>query len=69
MHKVWLIFAQCIAALAVVAAALFALDRLIPGLLPFGGGAITIREVASAVAGRMRPPRLPRPPPSPDLLW
>jgi serine protease DegQ len=55
MHKVWLIFAQCIAALAVVAAALFALDRLIPGLLPFGGGAITIREVASAVGGAHAP--------------
>jgi len=49
MHKVWLIFAQCVAALAVVAAALFALDRFIPGLLPYDGGAITIREVASAV--------------------
>jgi serine protease DegQ len=49
MRKAWLIFAQCVAALAVVAAALFALDRLIPGLLPFDGGAITIREVASAV--------------------
>lgn len=55
MHKVWLIFAQCIAALAVVAAALFTLDRLIPGLLPFGGGAITIREVASAVGGAHAP--------------
>ncbi len=51
MRKAWLIFAQCIAALAVVAAALFALDRIIPGLLPFEGGAITIREVASAVDG------------------
>jgi len=49
MHKAWLLFAQCVAALAVAAAALFALDRLIPGLLPFDGGSITIREVATAV--------------------
>jgi serine protease DegQ len=49
MRKAWLIFAQCVAALVVVAAALFALDRFIPGLLPFDGDAITIREVVSAV--------------------
>jgi serine protease DegQ len=49
MHKVWLIFAQFVAALVVVAAALFALDRFIPGLLPADDGAITIREVAGAV--------------------
>jgi serine protease DegQ len=55
MHKAWLIFAQCVAALAVAAAALFALDRLIPGLLPFDGGSITIREVATAV-GAAAPP-------------
>ena len=48
MHKVWLIFAQFVAALVVVAAALFALDRFIPGLLPADDGAITIREVAGA---------------------
>ncbi len=49
MRKAWLLFAQCIAALVVVAAALLALDRFIPGLLPFDGGAITIHEVANAV--------------------
>ena len=48
MHKVWLIFAQFVAALVVVAAALFTLDRFIPGLLPADDGAITIREVAGA---------------------
>jgi serine protease DegQ len=46
MHKFWLLFAQCVAALVVLAAALFALDRLAPGLLPFDGAAVTIREVA-----------------------
>jgi serine protease DegQ len=50
MHKAWLIFAQCIAALVVVAAALLALDRFIPGLLPFDGGTITIHEVAGGGA-------------------
>ena len=55
MRKAWLIFAQCVAALAVLAAALFSLDRFIPGLLPFDGGAITIREVASAVGATRAP--------------
>lgn len=52
MHKLWLLFAQCIAALAVLAAALFALDRLAPGLLPFEGAAVTIREVAHSGSAR-----------------
>lgn len=52
MHKLWLLFAQCVAALAVVAAALFALDRVAPGLLPFDGSAITVREVAHGGAAR-----------------
>jgi len=52
MHKLWLWFAQCVAAFAVVAAALFALDRLAPGLLPFEGAAITIREVAHGGSAR-----------------
>ncbi|MDD1651220.1 MAG: trypsin-like peptidase domain-containing protein, partial [Methylococcaceae bacterium] len=52
MHKLWLLFAQCVAALVVVAAALFALDRLAPGLLPFDGAAVTIREVAHGGAAR-----------------
>ncbi len=46
MKKAWFVFAQTVAAVAVVAAALLVLDRLIPGLLPFNGGAITIHEVA-----------------------
>jgi serine protease DegQ len=52
MHKLWLLFAQCIAALAVLAAALFTLDRLAPGLLPFEGAAVTIREVAQGGSAR-----------------
>jgi serine protease DegQ len=52
MHKLWLLFAQCVAALAVLAAALFALDRLAPGLLPFEGAAVTIREVAHSGSAR-----------------
>lgn len=55
MRKAWLLFAQCIAAMSVVIAALFALNRFIPGLLPFDGGAITIREVASAVGAAHAP--------------
>ncbi len=51
MRKAWLILAQCVAALVLVAAALLALDRFIPGLLPFDGGAITIREVAGGIGG------------------
>jgi len=52
MHKVWLLFAQLVAALVVVGAALLALDRLIPGLLPIRGSAITIREAAMGGAAR-----------------
>lgn len=52
IHKLWLLFAQCVAALAVVAAALFALDRLAPGLLPFDGAAVTIHEVSSGSSAR-----------------
>ncbi|MBI5329116.1 MAG: Do family serine endopeptidase [Betaproteobacteria bacterium] len=52
MRKIWLIFAQCVAALVVLGAALLALDRLIPGLLPFPRGAITIQEVTGAGGAR-----------------
>lgn len=52
MHRLWLLFAQCVAALAVLAAALFALDRIAPGLLPFQGAAVTIREVAHSGSAR-----------------
>jgi serine protease DegQ len=55
MHKAWLIFAQTIAALAIVAAALLALDRIIPGLLPFAGNAVTVQEVADDPAGPAAP--------------
>ena len=51
MRKAWLILAQCVAALVLVAAALLALDRFFPGLLPYDGGAITIREVAGGAGG------------------
>lgn len=36
MHKAWLVFAQIVAALVLLAAALLALDRILPGLLPGG---------------------------------
>jgi serine protease DegQ len=52
MHKLWLWFAQCVAAVAVVAAALLAFDRLAPGLLPFDSAVVTIREVARDSAAR-----------------
>jgi serine protease DegQ len=52
MHKIWLLFAQFIAAIAIVAAALFALDRLAPGLLPFDGSAVTIRQVNTSGSAR-----------------
>ncbi|MDD5390977.1 MAG: Do family serine endopeptidase [Gallionellaceae bacterium] len=47
MQKPWLVFAQMIAAVVLVLAALLALDRLIPGLLPAPGGGVVIREVAN----------------------
>ena len=50
MHRFWLLFSQFVAAIVVVVAALFGLDRIAPGLLPFDGAAITIREVANDVA-------------------
>ncbi|MBU1664912.1 MAG: Do family serine endopeptidase [Gammaproteobacteria bacterium] len=48
MQKPWLLFAQIIAAVVLVLAALLALDRLIPGLLPVPGDGIIIREVANS---------------------
>ena len=48
MHKAWIVFAQIVAAVVLVAAALLALDRVIPGLLPFNGNPITIQEVAGS---------------------
>ena len=47
MRKAWLIFAQSVAVLVVLAAALMVLDRFIPGLLPFDGAAVTVREVSA----------------------
>jgi serine protease DegQ len=47
MQKLWLMFAQFVAAIVVVAAALFAFDRIAPGVLPFEGAAVTIREVSN----------------------
>jgi len=52
MQKTWLLFAQIVAAVVIVLAALLALDRLIPGLLPPSGNGITIREVAHDSAAR-----------------
>ncbi len=52
MHKSWLLFAQTVTALALVFAALLALDRLIPGLLPRGGDGVTIHEVAGTGAAQ-----------------
>jgi serine protease DegQ len=46
MHKTWLVFSQIVAALALVLVALFALDRIFPGILPQAGKAVTIRQVA-----------------------
>ncbi len=46
MYKAWLVFTQIVAAVVLAVAALLGLDRLIPGLLPFDGKAITIHEVA-----------------------
>ena len=46
MQKLWLTFAQIIAGAAIALAALLALDRMIPGLLPSQTGNLTIREVA-----------------------
>jgi serine protease DegQ len=52
MHKTWLVLAQIIAGLAIMLAALLALDRLIPGLLPHSGDGITIHEVANVGPAR-----------------
>ena len=52
MQKPWLVFAQIVTAVVLVLAALLALDRLIPGLLPVSGNGITIREVATDSAPR-----------------
>jgi serine protease DegQ len=46
MQKLWLTFAQLVAAAAILLAALLALDRLFPGLLPRNGSDVTIHEVA-----------------------
>ncbi len=52
MQKPWLLFAQIVTALVLVLAALLALDRLIPGLLPSAGEGVTIQEVANGGAAR-----------------
>jgi len=50
MHKAWLVFAQILAAVVLAIAALMGLDRLIPGLLPFDGKAITVHEVTNGTS-------------------
>ncbi len=52
MHRFWLLFSQFVTAIAVVVAALFGLDRIAPGLLPFDGAAVTIREVTQSSSPR-----------------
>jgi len=47
MQKTWLLFAQIVATVVLVLAALLALDRLFPGLLPIAGNGITIHEVSN----------------------
>ncbi|MFN3594559.1 MAG: Do family serine endopeptidase [Thiobacillaceae bacterium] len=56
MHKTWLIFAQLVTAAVLLLAALLALDRLVPGLLPRPGVASAPQEtnrpgVSPAVSG------------------
>jgi serine protease DegQ len=51
MHKTWLLFAQIVAAVVLSLAALLALDRLIPGLLPSAGIGVTIHEAVSGGGG------------------
>ncbi len=46
LQKIWLTFAQLVAAAAILLAALLALDRLVPGLLPRNGSDVTVQEVA-----------------------
>jgi len=56
MRRYWLIFAQLVAAVAIVLAAAAALERLRPGLLPWpaapAGSAVHIREVAAGDSAR-----------------
>ncbi len=51
MHKLWLTFAQLVAAVAVVLAALLALEQIHPGLLPRFGNAVTVHEAPSSGQG------------------
>ena len=46
LQKIWLTFAQLVTAAAILLAALLALDRLVPGLLPRNGQEVTVQEVA-----------------------
>lgn len=46
MQKLWLTFAQLVTAAAILLAALLALDRLFPGMLPRNGSEVTVHEVA-----------------------
>ncbi len=50
MHKIWLTFSQLVAAAAILLAALLALDRIFPGLLPGNGSRVTIQEAAPGAA-------------------
>ena len=50
MQKAWLTFAQFVAALVLTAAALLALDRFIPGLLPQDTPGVTIQQAPSPQA-------------------
>jgi serine protease DegQ len=50
MQRLWLAFAQILAAIVIALAALFALNRIFPGLLPLPGPAVTIHEVTQSGA-------------------
>ncbi len=48
MHRIWLVFAQIVTAVAIILAAAVALDRFFPGVLPFlpsPGSPVLVREV------------------------
>lgn len=50
MRNAWLVFAQIVTALAVVAAAILVLDRFIPGLLPFADSPVSTHALTTGEA-------------------
>lgn len=51
--RLWLTFAQLVTAAVLLLAALLALDRLFPGVLPCSGPEVTVREVAHTGAAHL----------------